>query len=57
MEKKKENNGPNMVSINRNEAAEIMQLLDMALKVNGLAALPAVNKWKEKLKIFENQNS
>ena len=46
-----------MVSINRDEAAEIMQLLDMALKVNGLAALPAVNKWKEKLKIFENQNS
>lgn len=54
--KTKENDpGPDMVSIDRKEAAEILQLLDMALKVNGMAALEAANRWREKLKVF-NQN-
>lgn len=44
-----------MISINRQEAAEILQLLDMALKVNGMAALEAANRWREKLKVFSKK--
>jgi len=54
--KNKENDpGPDMISINRQEAAEILQLLDMALKVNGMAALEAANRWREKLKVFSKK--
>ena len=45
------------IEISREEAINIMEMVDVALRAKGIEALPVANHWQQKLQSIINQKS